>query len=80
MASHYQKLIREIAPNSPNPAGVEGAMRNQYGTLNHLDRATFAAEIRLAAQCEAASPGYLRSCASSQGFARDFEEWESVSC
>lgn len=77
MTSYYQKLIREIDPQSPNPAGVEGAMRNRHNTLNHLDRATFADEIRRAAQDEMATPGHLRSCALSQGLETDFEDWEA---
>lgn len=72
----YQKTIREVAPNAGNPAGIEGHMRNQYGTLDHLSRDEFAYEARLAAACEKEMPGYLRLCAAGQGFAADFNEWE----
>lgn len=68
----YQKLIHDIDP-AVNAAGVEGHMRNQYWTLDHLGREDFRVEIALARTCEAAEPGYLRSCAVGQGLGRDYE-------
>ena len=62
----YQSIIREIDPHVM-AAGVEAHMRLEYGTLDHLPRERFAAEVRLAKECEAASPGYLKSIAESMG-------------
>lgn len=73
--SHYQRLIREMHPTI-NPAGVEASMRLQYGTLSHLSDADFRREIRLAAACERASPGFLKKAAESFGMADDFATWE----
>ena len=42
----YQQLIRDLDP-TVNPRWVEGFMRLQYGTLNHLDKSDFKREIRL---------------------------------
>jgi len=72
----YQKLLFELAPDL-NPAGVEASMRLQYGTLNHLPREVFAAEAKLAADCERQSPGFLRRTAESFGMADEFTTWEA---
>jgi len=72
----YQKILNEIAPHL-NPAGVEAAMRSQYGALCHLPRAIFAEEAKIAEQCEQQCPGYLRDIANSLGMADDFRRWES---
>ena len=72
----YQTLLHELAPDL-NPAGIEASMRLHYGTLNHLQRETFAAEAKLAADLEAQSPGILRKIAESMGMADDFAEWEA---
>ena len=73
----YQRIIFEIDP-TVNPAGVEASMRLEYGTLDHLDRATFAQEIEIAKDCERTEPGYLRQIAESYGLARDFERAEPM--
>ncbi len=77
--SPYQRIIREVAPNGPNPAGVEACMRLNYGTLGHLPREEFQREARLAAACEAQSPGMLKALAASYGMAAEFAEWEARS-
>ena len=42
----YQNIINDINPNV-NARWVEGFMRLQYGTLSHLDHATFRSEVKL---------------------------------
>ncbi len=74
--SFYQNLIAEIAPDGPNPAGVEASMRLQYGTLDHLSRETFEKEIQMAADCEADEPGFLQETAKGFGLSDDFQKWE----
>lgn len=71
---NYQQMIHDMDP-SVNPAGVEAAMRLQYGTLDHLDRQTFAEEIELAKACEAEQPGFLAGVANSYGMGSDFSKW-----
>ena len=71
----YQTLLCELAP-SMNPVRVEASMRLHYGTLNHLPRETFVAEVKLAADLESQSPGILRKIADSMGMADDFAKWE----
>ena len=71
----YQSIIRDL-DDTVNAVGIECAMRNQYGTLDHLSIADFAAEIRLLKQCEESSPGFLRRCSDSYGRAADFDEAE----
>ena len=73
---HYQKKLHAIAPNL-NPAGIEAAMRIQYGTLDHLPHETFKDEARIAGIIESVSPGYLAKCADCVGMARDYAEWEN---
>jgi hypothetical protein len=80
IGSYYQRVIRELdAKRTVNPAGVEASMRVNYGTLNHLCDSHFRREIRLARECEAAEPGYLRRVAESFGMADDFDAWEAQS-
>lgn len=74
--SHYQKFIHEIAPDGPNPAGVEASMRLMYGTLSHLPKSVFKKEVEIAAACERQEPGYLLTAAESYGMAEDFQQWE----
>lgn len=62
----YQDMISKIDPTI-NAAGVEASMRMQYGTLGHLPRETFIAEIKLAAACEVEQPGFLADIAKSFG-------------
>ena len=64
----YQTLLHELAPGR-NPAGIEASMCLHYGTLNHLPRETFEAEVE--------SPGMLRKIADSMGMADDFAKWEA---
>ncbi len=65
----YQRIIRAIDPSlsAVDAAGVEGSMRLQHGTLDALSRAEFAAEIRLARECEALEPGHLARCRVTMG-------------
>ena len=72
----YAKTIHDLDPTI-NPVGVEESMRIQYGTLDHLDRATFRAEIRLAHDMEAEEPGILRRIADSYGNADRYDEAEA---
>ena len=72
----YQILLHELAPDL-NPAGIEASMRLHFGTLKHLPRETFVAEVKLAADLEAQSPGILRKIADSTGMADDFAKWEA---
>jgi hypothetical protein len=62
----YAHIINQIDP-AVNAAGVEAHMRVQYGTLDHLPRETFAAEILLFKECEKVSPGYGARLAKSYG-------------
>ena len=64
--SYAQRAIARINPYV-DAAGVEGSMRMQYGTLDHLSHDAFVAEIELARHCEAQEPGYLRAMAESYG-------------
>ena len=67
----YEAIIKDVARTIPVPltdreaAGVEGSMRLQYGTLDHLPRSTFRDEILIALSCEGAEPGYLEKVAAS---------------
>jgi len=46
--THYQESIARLTGCPPaRAAEVEDLMRCQYGTLDHLDRRTFAADARL---------------------------------
>ena len=69
--TYAQTLINELAPkvghDGINAAGVEGSMRLEYGTLDHLSRQDFVNEIIIAARSEEAEPGYLATCAESHG-------------
>ena len=67
----YQTLLHELAPDL-NLAGVKMSMRLHYGTLNHLPRETFVAEVKLAADLQGRSPGVLRKIAENMGMATDF--------
>ena len=71
----YQNIIKSI-DDTVNPVGIECAMRNQYGTLDHLSFDEFAAEIRLLKCCEEDKPGFLRRCSESYGRAADFDDAE----
>ena len=46
----YADTIREFN-KTHDPDLIEGFMRLQYRTLDHLDRATFRKEVRIAAAC-----------------------------
>ena len=62
----YRTIINEIDP-AVDARHVEASMRLQYGTLCHLPRETFAAEIKLFKACEQAQPGYGERVALSMG-------------
>ena len=70
-----QTLIHEL-DKTVNPAGVEGSMRLQYGTLSHLSREDFKREIQIAKAAEREEPGFLEGVAKSYGLAKDFENWQ----
>ena len=72
----YCKLIHSIDPTI-NAVGVECSMRNEYGTLDHLPRETFAAEITIARGCERHRPGCLRELADSFGRLAEYDEAEA---
>ena len=65
-SSYAQRTVASINPYI-DAAGVEGSMRLQYGTLNHLSRFEFASEIEIARQCEVEEPGFLQRTAKSFG-------------
>ena len=46
----YADRIRALAPGY-DPRHVEGYMRLQFSTLDHLDPMTFAREVQIAAGC-----------------------------
>ena len=73
----YQNIIQSIDP-TVNAVGIECAMRNQYGTLDHLSFDEFAAEIRLLKRCEEDKPGFLRRCSESYGQSADFDAAEGT--
>ena len=53
--SYYQKFIATTAAKlgrvDIDPRHVEGYMRLQYGTLDHLDAATFDREVKIGIEC-----------------------------
>lgn len=55
--TYYQKAIsvqlakRGISNSQIDPRHVEGYMRLQYSTLDHLDRRTFNKEVALCVEC-----------------------------
>ena len=48
---NYQQRITEYAGKGFDARHIEGYMRLQYSTLDHLDRRTFNREIRLCIEC-----------------------------
>lgn len=46
----YAARIRTI-DKTHDPRHIEGFMRLQYSTLDHLDKATFRREVQIAAAC-----------------------------
>ena len=68
----YQHLICQLDP-SVNPAAVEGSMRMEYHTLDHLSRDTFRQEINLAREM---TEPEQRKMADSFGMAPQYEWWE----
>lgn len=47
----YQSIIREIAGSVYDARHIEAFMRVHFGTLDHLSRAEFVSEVRLAEKC-----------------------------
>lgn len=47
---NYAERIKKLAPQY-DPRHIEGYMRLQYSTLDHLDSRTFAKEVKLCAMC-----------------------------
>ena len=74
MPTHYQETIHQIDP-TVNPAGLEGHLRLQYGTLDHLDPLLFKRETELAKLTEHRQPGYLREAAEAQSMTKDYNYW-----
>lgn len=50
MRTHYTAIIESMVPGY-DPRHIEAYMRIQYSTLDHLDRATFRREAKIAAAC-----------------------------
>ena len=75
--SFYARSIREM-DESVNAVGVEAFMRLEYGTLDHLQKESFAREIELAKQAEQEEPGALRLFAKAQSdvMLEDFDNFE----
>lgn len=48
--SQYAAIFKELQPNY-DPRHIEGYVRLQYHTLNHLPRATLKREAAIAAAC-----------------------------
>ena len=74
MPNYCQNLIHQLEPTI-NPAGVEASMRLQFGTLDHLSKADFIAEIEIARVCQEQDPDYLHDVAQSFGLSADFDRW-----
>ena len=50
--TYYQQQIANMkAAQGFDPRHIEGYMRLQYSTLDHLDSRTFAREVRLCVEC-----------------------------
>lgn len=65
--SFYAKTFKELQPNY-DPRHIEAYVRLQYGTLDHLDHATFKREAAIAAACiDSARPGEPEELAQSYG-------------
>ena len=69
----YSERIRDAIAGTPwqdaDPQVVECWIRLQYGTLDHLDRATFCAEAVLGAQMTIGYPAESSTLAASYGVA-----------
>lgn len=76
MPNGYQEMLHGMDP-SINPAGVEAHLRLQYGTLDHLDAATFHKELALARNTEHLHPGYMREAAEAEAMTKDFNHWQT---
>ena len=74
---YVDTIERMAGSDTINPHGVEASMRLEYGTLDHLDNKTFLSELQVARECEATEPGFLRTCADSYGYSKDFDQWET---
>lgn len=46
----YREIILKLAPGY-DPRHIEAFMRLQYGTLDHIDPATFRSEVKIAVHC-----------------------------
>jgi hypothetical protein len=71
-ATMYEQVIREEAAKAGlvgqvDPRHVEGWMRLEYGTLNHLPRETFAEYVQVTLECEKEAPGSSEQLAQSFG-------------
>lgn len=64
--SGYQATIFQVVPDL-DPRHVEAYMRLQYGTLDHLDRATFDREARTCAEAVRLAPSEAEELAKSYG-------------
>ena len=59
--SIYAARIRAMAPGC-DPRHIEGYMRLQHSTLDHLDPAAFAYEVEIAAACVEAEGAAIAEC------------------
>ncbi|HWA18324.1 MAG TPA: hypothetical protein VG757_04955 [Devosia sp.] len=66
MLSTYHRMILEDAPGY-DPAEIECYMRLKLGTLDHLDRNAFRAEVCEAVACVEADPRLARRLVSTYG-------------
>ena len=49
--TYYQRAIAKMVPAGIDPRHIEGFMRLQYSTLDHLDARTFKREVKLGIAC-----------------------------
>lgn len=68
----YDAVIRQEAARlgligKVDPRHVEGWMRLEYGTLDHLPREKFGEYVQVAIDCERAQPGSGESLAQTYG-------------
>lgn len=50
-AAMISRVLHSMKRDDINPAHVEGYMRLQYGTLDHLDAVTFRREVAIGVEC-----------------------------
>ena len=69
MTTYAQRIIKRLRPGLTDrqAAGIEGHMRSDYGTLDHLHEETFRESIKTGLRTERLYRGYLENQARSHG-------------